>query len=617
VSNSVFFIDVRVYIAGILVPCSSVSVSASFSNIPKCTITLPPDPTLYGIGRKDRVPVHVFIADSFSTSSKKIFSGDPGEYVLFFEGEISGFGYVSDSRGKEMVINCQSHFVMLQDCKVEYIDVGSQINRLTMPGQRLVALSEATTAAIFPLCLFTHGMSTSGGAIKYPTELLENAIEFVSNHSSPSKLSAYYKARFDLLKMTNRFEKLPGFDSEDLFGGKGFPLFDALTKDAVMKQISSQVSGASGPNFGSLYEMLVFVLEKMEYEMSIIHNPTYNSATGKIGSLCVKPMLYEAIPPTCNIFYKSMVKTITTEEMVYQVPTRIRTRDITKIPDINNQPANIVSQEVALDYYPTEHTSEVLATNELSRIDSFSAEVLESENHTGPFLYDCMAPNWTSYINNSDIDKGKKLKDFKDSIMKSQLQMKILESRVLSVTMSFNPYVMVGLPSVVYDSDDSEFIFVGYVLSVHHTISKNSMVTVVSMGMGRTIQDEIANQLQNTYEPLTEYTKDEAVMSPAYGSICGSAAVGFEALLNDYKDHDAQFDPLTAYNENSRNICTMADYMKVMGLSVSSQETNDMGDVVYRKLTGDYVETRMDGALRGKLETMATREFSTKIYGTF
>ena len=63
--SNIFLSDVRVYIAGVLVPATSVSITTAFNNFPQCQITLPPYAELYGLGRKDKIPVFVFIRYTF------------------------------------------------------------------------------------------------------------------------------------------------------------------------------------------------------------------------------------------------------------------------------------------------------------------------------------------------------------------------------------------------------------------------------------------------------------------------------------------------------------------------------------------------------------------------
>jgi hypothetical protein len=202
--------------------------------------------------------------------------------------------------------------------------------------------------------------------------------------------------------------------------------------------------------------------------------------------------------------------------------------------------------------------------------------------------------------------------------MKSQLQMKILESRNFTVTTAFNPYIVQGFPAVVYDTEETGFIFVGYVLGLQHQLGKRGMSTNVTLGLVRDIQDELSEDtmLNNTFKLISDkYTHKSDVMSDVYGSMINSEAVDYDSLKDDYTKHDAQYDALTAYEVNSRNIVNFKDYIEFMGLKTSGEIVNSYGDTVYTSLEGDYVSSRNDESLREKvLKPLANEIFNTRIY---
>ena len=75
INHTILDVNVLTYVAGVLVPTSEVGVTTAFNAVPTATISLPPYPQLFGIGRKDRIPVHIFFKDTVI-----------GEYKLLFEG---------------------------------------------------------------------------------------------------------------------------------------------------------------------------------------------------------------------------------------------------------------------------------------------------------------------------------------------------------------------------------------------------------------------------------------------------------------------------------------------------------------------------------------------------
>jgi hypothetical protein len=619
-----------VYVAGVLIPVNSVTISAAYSNIPRCSISVPPHYSLYGISRRDRVPVQVFLGNTFAKAKSgggNKFSGDPeNDFILIFEGEISGFGYVSRASGKEFIINCVHHSIVFNDIKLDFLSSIDELSKAHLPGEYLASLKSFTYSKQFlPLSLFMHGLSFKEGIIKYPTELLANAINFIlkkedAKFTDSSVLSDYYSSRFSLLKMDKRFSSIGIFDESNEVGECCFPLLSGMQKSFTAKFLQAGLNQMSGPNFGSLFEILAFVLEKLEYEFAMYTNPT-GTPGGNINFMCLKPMLYEALPPLCNVIFKSHVGSISTVEQTHGVPTRVRVKDLTYIPGITDTNSPL-SPFMRLDYYPSEKYTK--GSDVIHDYDSgkslFNSEILRSELSTGPFLYDCMAPGWTTYLNNTDASDPAGFMEYKNRIMKSQLQMKILESRNFNVTMAFNPYVVQGVPAVVYDTEDSSFIFVGYVLAVDHTISKRGISTTLNLGLVRDIKDELNDDtmLNNTYEPIsTKYTHKVDQMTKVYNTICNSEAIDYNSLATDYLKHDAQYDPLEAYEVNSRNVCTFKTYMDFMGLTYTNKSStrNSAGDVVYTMLDGEYVDKRYNSDLRDKiLKPIADSDFSTRIY---
>ena len=73
---NVFLSDVRVYIAGVLMPVTHVTVRSGAGQMPEASISLPPCPDLFVVGRMDRIPVHIFVRESVVGS---------GRLILLFE----------------------------------------------------------------------------------------------------------------------------------------------------------------------------------------------------------------------------------------------------------------------------------------------------------------------------------------------------------------------------------------------------------------------------------------------------------------------------------------------------------------------------------------------------
>ena len=64
IQNSATRIDYKVYIAGVLVPCSAVTVTTSVPGSSSAQLTMPASPLLISLGEGDRLQVAVFYLDS-------------------------------------------------------------------------------------------------------------------------------------------------------------------------------------------------------------------------------------------------------------------------------------------------------------------------------------------------------------------------------------------------------------------------------------------------------------------------------------------------------------------------------------------------------------------------
>ncbi len=104
--TNLFNIDYRVYIAGVYLPSSSVTINSSFGGLPTCNVALPPYSQFFGMGRQDRVPLQVFVQNTFVGSE---------DYILIFDGEITDTGYYNSAVGREFVVNAQSFTVFFRD----------------------------------------------------------------------------------------------------------------------------------------------------------------------------------------------------------------------------------------------------------------------------------------------------------------------------------------------------------------------------------------------------------------------------------------------------------------------------------------------------------------------
>jgi len=654
-SGKAINVDYRVYIAGILVPSLSVSITTAFNSPPTATISLPPYPELFGIGREDRLPVHVFARESW-------LDGLNGDFILIFEGEIQSFSYTSTKLGREIVVNAQSLLIVLKDVNIRTLTSFQEVAHNTMTrGENSTANKPITPGFVFPMSLFMRGIAEvdEGNLIQTPTEYLENIYTFFQTRGEgieklkgdEVELAGFYQRYAESIRLLKRYTKLPYFDEIDSgiwSGGEdkaaAFPLIDGMQRQSALRQltsVSNAAMGVEGPTQGSMYELVNYIVSQMQYEFAFINSPRFDGEN--LISTCLKPILYEAPPPACNIIYRSMVESIRTMENVYQVPTRVRlmnTRGPTGIlSDGGRSPYAYWS---IIDYYPTEeYADKDPSTNDIK--NWFATELLESENFTGTYTFTTEAPAWMSYI--TPANDGEEVgREVKHRIMRYLLTLKKYEARRLEVQCSYSPYITPGFPAVVFDADDKAFVFVGHVVAVQHTLSKEGQPsTQVTMSFTRPLHEAMdeKSRLENPVPEVDKITTDPEAVSRIYQEILGCGAVSFSELveLQHSDDADSQINRGVAYEHTVRDIVTFEDYLDFMGLEApdSGKALDAEGQEIPMVLTGEFVEDRRDttpadeleeqwggyefsgsmaglDGIRWKLKAIADREFTNAIY---
>jgi hypothetical protein len=588
-ADTIFSLQFIVYVAGVYIPASSVSVTSAFNNIPTCTIALPAYPKeLYGIGRSDRVPVHVFYFDNFAT--------EPPTYKLFFEGVITGFGYVNNSLGRAFILNCEHIFNILQRIKIRHVSDIKQWASSRLPGQALTAFTRMAMPSLFPLLMF---MKAEGSLVEYPTQILDNAFDYIMSNAGADPLTKFYKEYLTALKADHRFQRVAYFDQgKDVWGTDTLPTLSFLETKAASEAIAKAV-GVWGRE-ASLWELINGVLSKMEYEIGVYNSPSY--FTTDLISLCLKPLLYDGFPPKCNILFRSHVISVTTNENVSDIPTRIVARDFHNIMYKLFQGGNPILQELMImDCYPSEIYNSEKIPDEYN--DPYVQELLKAEDYTGPVVHDIPAPDWWSYVNPAKIfsnDPAVAKKQYytaRTQMLKSMYLKDRYQGSRMSVTMAFNPYVVSGFPGVVFEPEDGTCAFIGHILAVQHDLNKSGGTTTIEFSFVRTLEQEKTNRLENSMKLISDVVTNNADigrMTDVYQSIIACDAITIKDADNLLSDTEEQKNPWKAYQYNKREIVTMDEYCTFMGFTAEDEVTieDDYHNKIPGSLSGKFLTNR-------------------------
>lgn len=593
--NNLFQCDFLVFIAGIRVPDARITLTSSMNAVPTCNIAIPPYPELFGIGRQDRVPVQIFMSDTLTGKSTVT---DLEAYQLLFDGELTDFGYMSSEHNRSFVINAEALPGFLKDIQIDLLTTTEDKAKASIPSAALNGvLLAGHTKELFPASLFSKGLAPSGKAnqnIDFPTDFLDNVVDYLTSGSAThnSLMLQFYSTFLTKVNFANRYVRVPFFDdtqsSWSSSKGNGFPLLQGM-QNSTCYEIFAQMAG-SVPKKASLYALINYILSAMEYEWAFFSAPSMHG--GKLVQNCLKPLMYEALPPSCNIITRAMNSEISMHEKVADVPTRIRFRDL-------HDPALLLARGEdsfltdlsVMSYFPhgTNKKPGVLSVASLTAAELMTEDPY-CELYSGPKVADLLAPPWLSYTPYADSDTPDVLCD---NVMKHMYFLKRYETRRMSATMAFNPYITTGFPAIIYDAHGTDISVIGHVLSVQHSISKDSMSTQVELGYARVLSEELENRLENVLKVISdEVTHQTAPMTEIYTTLLGEAT--FAVPLGIEPSDLQQSDPLYAYALNRRELATLADYVNFMP-EVDGFDSNGA------HLMGAYYTDRKDSKLRDKL----------------
>lgn len=142
-------VDYKLYIAGVLVPCVSVTVTTSAPGKSSAQVSLPAHPLLLGLGKTDRLQVAIFYLDS---------SRDDGElqWCLLFEGYLAGQNYVSSPTSREVTFFAFSNISVWDNLYLEFLG-GKGKGKIGKADK--ITPDEITMKGNFPRRLFTEGLN--------------------------------------------------------------------------------------------------------------------------------------------------------------------------------------------------------------------------------------------------------------------------------------------------------------------------------------------------------------------------------------------------------------------------------------------------------------------------
>lgn len=163
IQNSATRIDYKVYIAGVLVPCSQVTVTTSAPGTSSAQLSMPAHPLLISLGEGDRLQVAIFYLDSKKDTSEL-------QWCLLFEGYIAGQNYVSSPMSREVTFFAMSNISIFDNLYLEFLG-GKGRGKVGKADK--ITPDEITMKGNYPRRFFTEGLKNKV-YVKRPFDLIGN-----------------------------------------------------------------------------------------------------------------------------------------------------------------------------------------------------------------------------------------------------------------------------------------------------------------------------------------------------------------------------------------------------------------------------------------------------------
>lgn len=371
----------------------------------------------------------------------------------------------------------------------------------------------------------------------------------------------FFARWFKMTGFHRRWAALPLFED----GGETgcFPLVKAVQDTNTLPALQQQI-GQSVGNGGSAWSLLQQVFGYMYMEIGVIPAPPAARTERKTGTIIsrdtsspqntelsiptffVKPMCTFALPPACNVVFPSMLQNFSTEESYLAQPTRLYLGE-QFITDIISSPKagsvrNFVQEMMVTGYPPPLHTrmQDLLsASTEASRANFL---LFPEEFYKGPVSKRLNAPPWMYMLSQQEkahstqaTDTEKKAANMfgqeaaapLGALFTQYAKYEFYRGRYAErnggMSLAWNPYIVPGFPTAVFDREGEGFDVMAYANVVTHTFNASQHGPNMSSQVGLTFVRTMAEFLG--------LVGDEAL-----------DAAGFEAEITEASPADAFLD---------------------------------------------------------------------------
>lgn len=259
------------YLNGIEVPVRSVEVRMAVNTNPSATVELVPDPIVQRIGAEDRMELAVFYLDDvYSAINKK---GNPPDFRLLYEGDITGWSYTNSPMGRRIGLNSVGFLQVLDDLYPYFISGPESLALSTFSEPTGNQATFTTNPMCFPWNRFFYGFDVGEEKlIRRPYDLVLNVLDACTGIKAQEALGSVVTANFYARYMrkigfANRFLPSPIIETEILKQDEEtgvFPILRAVRDTKIVETLARGAAqvGAGAPIWATLQQMFL----RMYYE---------------------------------------------------------------------------------------------------------------------------------------------------------------------------------------------------------------------------------------------------------------------------------------------------------------------------------------------------------------
>lgn len=459
---------------------------------------------------KPRTQIHIFVQDFHAFGDSNFYLG--------FEGEVSGRVMSKSQNSRFFQIIALSYLSYTDDAKVHFMNPQFQVAKLeeTVTGApSITATVRANSALSLTGTATAFSVMVSIILNKNNKDIVEGVADVLKKVSSTN---LFYKMAYDRLRIADRVK---AYTSQNLA---------AFMKELKIEEFLTNYTGATG-GLNSLLELLRNIMGTVFHEIIDVPFPgkvnfkDSNPKLGRtIGEFLFVPDNYSLPPPKCNVIFPSEQINFEFREDFRQSPTRFMFR---------GQMAEAITAETGQQtyqamYYP-DSFSDYMFSNKRNRentdqgllgpatllVDktgktyanlfygqsgqvavggtSISNRMREQDFLTndeairGIFLENEVFPSSTTALarGTPTVSRQKFFKEIgKFMYFKSRFQ-----SRNVSASLKFSPFLVPGFNCMFLDDSDAGQTFTGKLQAVTHTLTNDGCATSVAVGYARNFDE--------------------------------------------------------------------------------------------------------------------------------